>query len=156
VGISAAVFNFVWKVCKTDDLNSNNLKAVFKSAIRILIFQPSDADVILSLSGDSVISGCHFILNSVMVWNMKQISWFSPWQCMLNSFKLVVKSTKNAKSLGHFLSPSSGTNFPFDSINHLMASFHFRNHRIFLTFYSNLATSHRKNKWRPHSQYPHF
>ena len=102
---------------------------------------------------------CHnsnFILNSVMVWNMKQISWFSPWQCMLNSFKLVVKSTKNAKSLGHFLSPSSGTNFPFDSINHLMASFHFRNHRIFLTFYSNLATSHRKNKWRPHSQYPHF
>ena len=52
-------------MCKTDDLNSNNLKAVFKSAVRILIFHPSDAGVILSLSGDSVISGCHFILNSV-------------------------------------------------------------------------------------------
>lgn len=52
-------------MCKTDDLNSNNLKAVFKSAVRIFIFQPSDAGVILSLSADSVISGCHFILNSV-------------------------------------------------------------------------------------------
>ncbi len=52
-------------MCKTDDLNSNNLKAVFKGAVRIFIFQPSDAGVILSLSGDSVISGCHFILNSV-------------------------------------------------------------------------------------------
>lgn len=30
-----------------------------------------------------------FILYTVMVWNIKQMSWFSPWRCIFNSFKWV-------------------------------------------------------------------
>lgn len=35
-------------------------------------------------------------------WNTARMSWFSPWRCLLNSFKWMVKSTKNYNSLSHF------------------------------------------------------
>jgi len=67
---------------------------------------------------------CHnlsFILNALIVWNIAQISWFSPWRYMFNSFKWAIKFTKNAKSVSYFSSSSSHTNFPFDSTNYLIS-----------------------------------
>ena len=48
---------------------------------------------------------CHnlsFFLSAVMFWNIEKISWLSPWRSMFNSFKWVVKSSKNAKSVTIF------------------------------------------------------
>ena len=67
---------------------------------------------------------------------MVLISWFSSWRHMFNSFKWVIKSTKNAKCVSQFSLSCSSTNLFFwyhkwlDNI---------ANHKIFSAFGLNLA-----------------
>lgn len=137
------------------------LKPVFKFLYQIknkaeyflLLTRPCLANMLKSVKLFALIWACHnfsFIWNTVMVWNIVLISWFSPWRVMFNSFKWVVKSTKNAKSVSQFSSSSSGTNFVFDAINNLISC---RNHKIFSTFVSTLLP---KSKWCCRSQHSYF
>ena len=61
------------------------------------------------------------VSNADMIWNIVERSWFPPWRSMFYSYKWAIKSSKNAKSVSHFSSSSSGNNFPFYSINDLIS-----------------------------------
>lgn len=82
-----------------------------------------------------------FTFNSVMVCNIA-LSWFSPWTCVFNSLKWAVKTTTNAKSVSHFSSSISSTDFPFIPYT---TWFHFANHKILLAFYLGVSDFRRGN-----------
>lgn len=87
-------FQHSWNLFSSSFIRTESMAAYFLLFTKLCLANISKCMKLLAVTW-----ACHniiFISDGFTVWNTAWVSWFSPWRYMCNSFKWVVKSSRNA------------------------------------------------------------